>query len=194
MDFRNVNYAQNNNPAFGMAVLKPVKPEDAARFVTDITKDVYFSPKQVDKAVTKIMARAAKNTQFDILPFVDRLVVDGKYKDVVIYRLMPKTDDARRIMKEQGMSEIISTRYYNPAEALEQRVFERLECKKGIGRFFAKTANFFDGCKTLISCMRHPEQLMDSHLRYAVSYAEECETAVLSRLKNEKLINDLLTD
>lgn len=194
MELRNVNSVQNNNPAFGMAVLKPVKPEDAARFVTDITKDVYFLPKQVDKTVTKIMARAAKNTQFDIIPFVDRLVVDGKEKDVIVYRLMPKTDNARRIMKEQQMKEIISTRYYNPAEELEQRASKRLEGKKGIGRFFAKTANVFDGCKTLISCMRHPEQLMDSRLQYAVSYAEKCEAAVLSRLKNEKLINDLLTD
>ena len=192
MEIRNVNYAQNNNPAFGMAVLKPVKAEDAARFVTDITKDVYFSPKQVDKAVKKIMTRAAKNTQFDILPFVERVGVDGEYKDAVVYRLMPKTDDARRIMKEQGMSETILTRYYTPGEALEQRKIQRLEGKKGIGKFFARTANAFDTCKSIISCMTRPEKLMDQRLQYAVAYAEECEAAVVKRLKNEQLISGLI--
>ena len=192
MEIRNVAAAQNNNPAFGMAVLKAAKPEDAARFVTEVTKDVYFSPKHVDKVVKGIMERAAKNTQFDIQPFVDRIIVDGKYKDVVVYRLIPKTEDARRIMVEQKMKDVITTRYYEPAEELAQRRGKRLEDKKGIGKVFAKTVYFFGGCKMVISCVRHPEQLMDSRLRYAVAYAEECEASVVNRLKSEKLVNDLL--
>ena len=192
MEIRNVSAIQNNNPAFGMAVLKAVKPEDAARFVTDVTKDVYILPNQMDKVVKGIMERAAKNTQFDIQPFVSKLVVDGKQQDVVCYHLLPKTEDARRIMQEQEMKDVISTRYCTPTEALGQRKAGRLEGKKGIRRFFAETANFCDGFKTLISLIRHPEKLSDSRLRYAVNYAEECEAAVINRLKNEKLVNDLI--
>ena len=192
MEIRNVGTVQNNNPAFGMAVLKAAKPEDAARFVTEVTKDVYFSPKQMDKVVKGIMERAAKNTQFDIQPYVDRRIVNGKYENVMVYRLLPKTEDARRIMVEQEMKDVITTRYYKPAEELGQRMEKRLEGKKGIGKFIAKTVNFFDGCKMVISCAIHPEQLMDSRLRYAVAYAEECEATVVNRLKSEKLVNDLL--
>ena len=191
MEIRNVSTVQNNNPAFGMAVLKAVKPEDAARFVTDVTKDVYISSKQMDKVVKGIMERAAKNTQFDIRPFVNKVNIDGKTEEIISYHLIPRTVDAQRIMKEQKMKDVISTRFYTPTEEFDQRRAGRLEGKKGVRKLFAKTANFFDGFKTVISIIRHPEQLMDSRLRYAVNYAEECEAAVVNRLKNEKLVNDL---
>ena len=192
MEIRNVSTVQNNNPAFGMAVLKAVKPEDAARFVTDVTKDVYISSKQMDKVVKGIMERAAKNTQFDIQPFVSKLNVDGKQQDVVCYHLIPKTEDAKRIMEVQKMKDVITTRFYTPTEEFNQRAAKRLEGKKGLGKFFARTVNFYDGFKTTISFVRHPEQLMDSRLRYAVQYAEDCEAAVVNRLKSEKLVNELL--
>lgn len=192
MEIRNIGAVQNNNPAFGMAVIKAVKSEDAARFVTDITKDVYFLPKQVDKAVKDIMARAAKNTQFNIQPFVVEIMVDGKPQKVIHYNLMPKTGDASRIMKDQNMKKIISSRCYTDAEECMQRVEKRLNGKKGIGKLFAKVANFFDISRVAVSSIRHPERCMDSRLRYAVQYAEDCEAAVLKRLKNEKLVEDLL--
>ena len=68
MEIRN-NVNMNSSPAFGMAVVKPSKAEDLARFVTDTTKDVYFNSKHVHKALERTMAKAAKNTQFDIVPF-----------------------------------------------------------------------------------------------------------------------------
>lgn len=193
MEIRN-NVNMNSSPAFGMAVLKPARAEDYARFVAEVTEDVYLSSKHVEKALKRVTARAAKNSQFDIKPFVQqvRSLDDGRLKEVSYYQLVPKTQVAEEMMKENNWKTVITGIEMTPLEVCQQRCSKRLAGKKGIKRTFAKVANFFDAAKELVTIGIHPEKNINGRLRYAIRHAEDCEAAVLNRLKNEKLVDDIL--
>lgn len=175
----------NNTPAFGMAFKAPDE-KDMARLI-DYLLDYGMSAKEARKALVKMQKAHAGDAHFDFK------YIHGNGVDT--FAVVPKTQKAMEMMEQKAVTfdtdvavNLDGVKIYSRADACEYRCEKRLQGKKGIGKFFAQIANFFDKKMLAFDRLTDPTTALPASLRQASAYVRQAEARVNKRIADEATI------
>ena len=184
MEIRNIT-PMNTRPAFGMAFKAPDE-KDMVKLV-DYLLDSGMTAKEAKKALVQMQKAHAGDTHFDF-----------KYiheKGADTFAVAPKTRKAEEMLNQKAITfdtEVAlntdDVRIYDRADCCEYRCEKRLRGKKGIGKFFARVANFFDRKSLAFDRLVDPTTALPANLRQASASVRQAEATVNRRLADEATI------
>lgn len=184
MEIRNIT-PMNTTPAFGMAFKAPDE-KDMERLV-DYLLDYGMTAKEARKALVKMQKAHAGDTHFDF-KYIHENGVDT-------FAVAPKTKKATEMMDQKVITfdtgvavDIHGVKIYSRADACEFRCEKRLQGKKGIRKFFAQVANFFDKKMLAFDRMTDPTTALPASLRQASANVKNAEASVNKRMADEATI------
>ena len=184
MEIRNIT-PMNTTPAFGMAFKAPDE-KDMARLI-DYLLDSGLSAKEARKALVKMQKAHAGDTHFDF-KYIHENGVDT-------FAVAPKTKKAEEMLENKAVTfdtsvavDMHGVKIYSRADACEFRCEKRLQGKKGIRKFFAQVANFFDKKMLAFDRMTDPTTALPASLRQASANVKTAEARVNKRMADEATI------
>lgn len=184
MEIRNFT-PMNTAPAFGMAFKAPDE-KDMARLI-DYLLDSGMSAKEARKALVKMQKAHAGDTHFDF-KYIHENGVDT-------FAVAPKTKKAEEMLENKAVTfdtdvavNMDGIKIYSRADVCEFRCEKRLQGKKGIGKFFAQVANFFDKKMLAFDRLTDPTTALPASLRQASANVRQAEARVNKRMADEATI------
>ena len=184
MEIRNIT-PMNTTPAFGMAFKTPDE-KDMERLVNYLL-DSGMSAKEARKALVKMQKAHAGDTHFDF-KYIHENGVDT-------FALAPKTKKAEEMLENKAVTfdtsvavDMNGVKLYSPADVCKSRCRKRLRGKKGIRKFFAQVANFFDKKMLAFNRMTDPTTALPAGLRQASANVKQAEAIVNRRIADEATI------
>lgn len=184
MEIRNITPV-NTAPAFGMAFKAPDE-KDMAKLV-DYLLDSGLSAKEAKKALQNLQKAHAGDSHFDF-----KYIYENGTDTVAIASKSPKakemTDQGRIIFSTSAAVDGSGARIYDRAGMCAARCEKRLQGKKGIGKFFAQVANFFDKKMLAFDRLVDPSTALPATIREASANVKLAEAKVDKRLADEATI------
>ena len=184
MEIRNIT-PMNTRPAFGMAFKAP-DPQDMDNFVKYCLAQK-MSAAEAKRGLEKLQKLHAGDAHFDFKYIYE--------KGAGTFAIVPKSekaikmvDDGSIIFSTSRFSDELGANIYDRADRCEVRCAHRLRGKKGIGKFFAKVANFFDRKALAFDRLVDPTTALPADLRQASANVKHAEAMVNRRLADEATI------